>query len=125
VGQKVTVSAVVTAYMPGLSGFFVQEEEGDSDGDAATSEGVFVYYGNANPGVDEGTVGKLVQVSASVSEFRNQTQLSAVTDFVAAARPPCRSPCASRCLSATWGSGSVWRGCVWRSRPPLRAASWW
>ena len=82
VGQKVTVSAVVTAYMPGLSGFFVQEEAADSDGDAATSEGVFVYYGNANPGVDESTVGKLVQISASVSEFRNQTQLSAITDFV-------------------------------------------
>jgi predicted extracellular nuclease len=82
VGQKVTVSAVVTAYMPGLSGFFVQEEAADSDGDAATSEGVFVYYGNANPGVDESTVGKLVQISASVSEFRNQTQLSSITDFV-------------------------------------------
>nr|WP_252980506.1 Ig-like domain-containing protein [Delftia acidovorans] len=82
VGQKVTVSAVVTAYMPGLSGFFVQEEATDSDGDAATSEGIFVYYGNANPGVDESTVGKLVQISASVSEFRNQTQLSAITDFV-------------------------------------------
>lgn len=82
VGRKVTVSAVVTAYMPGLSGFFVQEEAADSDGDAATSEGVFVYYGNANPGVDESTVGKLVQISASVSEFRNQTQLSAITDFV-------------------------------------------
>ncbi|SOE35374.1 hypothetical protein SAMN05216519_1356 [Delftia acidovorans] len=82
VGQKVTVSAVVTAYMPGLSGFFVQEEAADSDGDAATSEGIFVYYGNANPGVDESTVGKLVQISASVSEFRNQTQLSAITDFV-------------------------------------------
>ncbi len=82
VGQKVTVSAVVTAHMPGLSGFFVQEEAADSDGDAATSEGIFVYYGNANPGVDESTVGKLVQISASVSEFRNQTQLSAITDFV-------------------------------------------
>ncbi len=82
VGQKVTVSAVVTAHMPGLSGFFVQEEAADSDGDAATSEGVFVYYGNANPGVDESTVGKRVQISASVSEFRNQTQLSAITDFV-------------------------------------------
>lgn len=82
VGQKVTVSAVVTAHMPGLSGFFVQEEAADSDGDAATSEGVFVYYGNAKPGVDESTVGKRVQISASVSEFRNQTQLSAITDFV-------------------------------------------
>lgn len=82
VAQKVTVSAVVTAYMPGLSGFFMQEEAADSDGDAATSEGVFVYYGNVNPGVDESTVGKLVQVSASVSEFRNQTQLSSMTDFV-------------------------------------------
>lgn len=118
------MSAVVTAYMSGLSGFFVQEEEADSDGDAATSEGVFVYYGNANPGVDEGTVGKLVQVSASVSEFRNQTQLSAVTDFVvrgaATAGARARHAACQR-HGAVGASG----GCVWRSRPPLRAASWW
>jgi hypothetical protein len=81
-GQKVTLSAVVTAYMPGLNGFFLQEETADSDGNDATSEGIFVYYADANPGVDDSTVGKRVQVSGTVSEFRNQTQLGYITDFV-------------------------------------------
>lgn len=76
-GQRVTVEAVVTAYMPGLNGFFMQEQEADYDGDPLTSEGVFVYYGSAakNPGVSEATVGQRVRLTASVGDFRNQTQL--------------------------------------------------
>ncbi|XAH22102.1 ExeM/NucH family extracellular endonuclease [Xylophilus sp. GW821-FHT01B05] len=81
-GQSRTVSAVMTAYMPGLSGFFLQEEAADSDGDDTTSEGIFVYYGTTNPGVDDSTVGQLVQLTANVSEFYSQTQLSGnITNF--------------------------------------------
>ncbi len=42
-GQAVVVQAAVTASMPGLSGFYVQEEDAEADGDPATSEGVFVF----------------------------------------------------------------------------------
>lgn len=104
-GAKVTVDAVVTAYMPGLSGFFLQEESADSDGDDATSEGLFVYYGNANPGVDDGTVGQRVQVSGTVSEFRDQTQLGYLTDFVL--RGPSEMPVPVR-ISLPVGDMAQW-----------------
>jgi predicted extracellular nuclease len=78
-GQQVTVSAVVTSVVPGLSGFYVQEEAADSDGDPATSEGIFVYYGSNDPGA---SVGQLVQISATVGDFRKQTQLTNITDFL-------------------------------------------
>ena len=32
-----------------LDGFFVQEEDGDADGDPATSEGLFVFCGPGCP----------------------------------------------------------------------------
>ena len=100
-----TVDAVVTAYMPGLSGFFLQEESVDSDGDDATSEGLFVYYGNANPGVDDSTVGRRVQVSGTVSEFREQTQLGYLTDFVL--RGPSEIPAPVR-ISLPVGDMAQW-----------------
>jgi uncharacterized repeat protein (TIGR02059 family) len=80
-GETVTVEGIVTAWMPGLSGFFVQEEAADSDGNAATSEGLFVYYGNTNPGVSDITVGDTVRVSGTVSEYQKQSQLSSLTAF--------------------------------------------
>lgn len=84
VGSTVTVSAVVTAYMPNLSGggFFVQEEDADADADPATSEGIFVFYGGTNPGVDDTTVGKRVQFDAKVTEFKGQTELQTISNFV-------------------------------------------
>jgi hypothetical protein len=54
-GELVTIEGIVTAWMPGLSGFFVQEEAADMDTNPLTSEGVFVYYGSTNPGVSEAT----------------------------------------------------------------------
>ena len=80
-GEAVTIEGIVTAWMPGLSGFFVQEEAADSDSNAATSEGLFVYYGNTNPGVSDATVGDTVRVSGTVSEYQKQSQLSSLTAF--------------------------------------------
>jgi len=92
-GQSRSVSAVVTAYMPGLKGFFLQEEDADSDGNDATSEGIFVYYGTSNPGVDESTVGKVVQLTANVSEYYGQTQLSGtITNFQIMGAAPLPTP---------------------------------
>ena len=80
-GKPVTINGVVTGHAPGLSGFYVQEEEANYDSDAGTSEGIFVYYGAQNPGVDESTVGKRVQLSAVVDEYNKQTQLKNLTSF--------------------------------------------
>jgi uncharacterized protein len=80
VGQVRTVEAVVTAVKPGLSGFYLQEEEADSDLNPATSEAIFVF-GNATVGLVD--VGDLVRVTGTVGEFRgtgsSQTQLTSAT----------------------------------------------
>jgi predicted extracellular nuclease len=77
VNTEVTVQAVVTADRTGgLSGFFVQEETADQDGDPATSDGVFVRT-SLPAGAGEGDV---VQVTGTVQEFTgsgsSQTQIS-------------------------------------------------
>ncbi|HSK28180.1 MAG TPA: lamin tail domain-containing protein, partial [Jiangellales bacterium] len=89
VDQVRTVEAVVTAVKPGLSGFHLQEEEADSDGDPATSEGVFVFGAST---VGQVQVGQLVRVTGVVGEFTSttgagssQTQLSQASVEVVAA----------------------------------------
>ena len=62
-GQQVTnVPGIVTAVA--ATGFYMQD--GDGDGDPATSDGIFVYTGSA-PSV---SVGDEVKVDATVSEYR-------------------------------------------------------
>ena len=85
-GREVTVRAVVVGdVQPGdgddadLGGFFVQEEEADADGDPATSEGLFVFTGNASVTVPDVAVGDVVTVTGTAGEFSGGTQLSNVT----------------------------------------------
>ncbi|MGV6874783.1 ExeM/NucH family extracellular endonuclease [Pseudochelatococcus sp. B33] len=76
IGNYVLVSAIVTYKT--VDGFFLQEEDSDADDDAATSEGIFVYTGGA-PTV---AVGDHVNVSGTVDEYFNLTQIKDVTDIV-------------------------------------------
>jgi predicted extracellular nuclease len=71
-GEVVTVRGVVAGDVPGLSGFYLQDRDGD--GDAATSDGVFVF----SP-VEVG-LGDTVAVTGSAGEFGGQTQISSRTD---------------------------------------------
>ena len=57
-----------------LGGFYLQEELTDSDGNALTSEGIFVFGGAGDV-----QVGDRVRVTATVGEFFGQTQLNAKT----------------------------------------------
>jgi predicted extracellular nuclease len=93
--QQVTVEGIVTGdfqLATELSGFFVQDVQGD--GDAATSDGVFVYVpsGNALSRVDVGR-GDVVRVSGQVVEFKGQTQLDHVStlDVLRQSEAPKRS----------------------------------
>jgi predicted extracellular nuclease len=61
----------------GLSGFFMQEEDLDADGNAMTSEGIFVFDNGFGVDVDAGDV---VRVRGNVSEAGSLTQLSGVKD---------------------------------------------
>ncbi|WP_432573074.1 ExeM/NucH family extracellular endonuclease [Kineococcus sp. SYSU DK005] len=68
-GQQVTVTGVVVGDTPGLSGFYLQDRDGD--GDPATSDGVFVF---STAAVD---LGDTVTVTGQAQEFGGQTQVRA------------------------------------------------
>ncbi len=65
----VTVQGVVVGDVPGFSGFYLQDVDGD--GNAATSDGIFVFSSTA--AVD---LGDTVAVTGKPSEFGGQTQIS-------------------------------------------------
>ena len=76
-----TVEAIVVGdYQtqgPGqLRGFFVQEEDVDSDGNPATSEGIFVFCSTCPVEV---SVGDQVRVTGASSEFNGLSELTAST----------------------------------------------
>ena len=62
-------------------GFFLQSRQGRTDGDPATSDGIFVFMGGFSSliGGYVPTVGDEVVLRARVSEFFNFTQLSSAT----------------------------------------------
>ena len=75
--QVVTVRGIVTAdFQSGLRGFFIQDAQGD--GNAATSDAVFVYTGTAPQSVQ---VGQFVQLTGTVKEFYGSTQIDTLTAF--------------------------------------------
>lgn len=76
---EVEVEAVVTGdFQSTIDGFYLQSAIGEEDNNFNTSEGMFVYTGNAPQTV---SVGDRVRVRASVAEFNDMTQLSNVADL--------------------------------------------
>ena len=75
-GTTVTTQGVVVGDYegPGYGGFYLQEMTGD--GDPATSDAIFVYHGYT---LDTVNVGDVVRVTGKVSEYYNQTQVSATS----------------------------------------------
>jgi hypothetical protein len=76
VGQTVTIEAVVVGDFQGssrLNGFFVQEAVGD--GNAATSDGIFIFAPNST----DVSVGQTVRLTGTVGENFTQTQLSNIS----------------------------------------------
>ncbi len=81
VGKTVSVQAVVTGDFgqpAALGGFFLQEEDGDTDGDPRTSEGIFVY--TADDEIDV-MVGDLVCVTGIVAEHQGLTRLEMISQI--------------------------------------------
>jgi len=71
-GQQVTVRGTVAGDVPGFSGFYLQDPDGDSD--PATSDGIFVFSPVA---VD---LGDTVAVTGAAQEFGGQTQVVSSQD---------------------------------------------
>jgi uncharacterized protein len=67
-GQEVSVRGVVVADVPGLGGFYVQD---DGDGDAATSDGIFVATSTAVG------LGDAVAVAGTAGENFGETRITA------------------------------------------------
>jgi VCBS repeat-containing protein len=76
IGEYVLVSAVVTYTV--ADGFYLQEQDSDADGDSATSEGIFVFTG----GTPSVAIGDHVEVTGSVAEYFDLTEISDVTDII-------------------------------------------
>lgn len=84
-GQLVTIEAIVVGdFQDGaagtdgdFNGFYLQEEDSDADGNALTSEGIFVFDGGA-PSVNV-QAGDRVKVTGYVAEFFGETQIGSVT----------------------------------------------
>lgn len=103
VNQTVTTAGnVVTAV--GTKGFFMQDPNGD--GDASTSDGIYVYTGSA-PTV---ALGNVVTVSGKVQEYNGSTELTTpsvtvtaaagqtVALYVLDAHPPTNDPTTGICV---------------------------
>ena len=92
--QTVTVRGVVTGDFRGpnqFDGFFVQDPMGD--GDAATSDALFVYLGARSPWASVRLQpGDRVQISGRVAEFKGQTQLGSLTEVQVTARGEAMEP---------------------------------
>ncbi|RUO63549.1 ExeM/NucH family extracellular endonuclease [Pseudidiomarina insulisalsae] len=84
VDSEVVIEAIVTADHQGgsgsLGGFFLQEEDADQDGDASTSEGIFVYHQDTQV-----EVGDRVRLAGTVSEYYDSTQISNLTGITVCA----------------------------------------
>ena len=79
---RVTVEAIVTSLFEDddtVSGFFVQEEVSDSDGDPATSEGIYVYCRSGTTDVCPAglAVGDKVTATGMTEEFFGMSQIDA------------------------------------------------
>lgn len=80
-GQTAVIKGVVVGDFQSsetFSGFFVQEEDADADGDPLTSEGILVYA----PDAMDLSVGDVVVVQGAVTEFFDLTEINDVTDIV-------------------------------------------
>ncbi len=93
-----SVTAVVVGDFQGIGpvtyeqidGFFLQEEDADVDGNAMTSEGIFVYCGSTCD--TDVAVGDLVEVTGSAADFNGMSQISADAISVISSSNPLPTP---------------------------------
>jgi uncharacterized protein len=76
INRNVVVTGVVTFVSRGLNGYFLQDANGD--GDAATSDGLFMF-GGANSPLPE--VGQVVEAGGRVVEFTRTGQPGSLTEI--------------------------------------------
>lgn len=80
-GQAVTTRGIVTGITSNGRSYYLQSQPGDEDGDAATSEGLYVYGTAGFPAATGLAVGDLVYVSGTVSEYSPATGGLPITEL--------------------------------------------
>ncbi len=76
--QTVTVEGIVVGdFQTTVDGFYLQEEDADADSDSMTSEGIFIYA----PSAVDVSVGDLVSVTGTVTEFFELTEINNTTSI--------------------------------------------
>jgi len=78
--QVKTVEGVVSAYLAGLGGSFLQSLDADVDLDDATSEGLFVYGLNKSVGDHVRVTGTVSEYNGSYGAMAAMTQLSSISN---------------------------------------------
>ncbi|MFA6180482.1 MAG: ExeM/NucH family extracellular endonuclease, partial [Candidatus Methylopumilus sp.] len=78
IGTSVTVEGIVTAVFPGLSGFYLQDENGDQN--PLTSDGIFVF-GTAGVSSSAVSVGNKIRLNGTVAEFNTVTELTSPSNI--------------------------------------------
>ncbi len=97
-GQSVSVRAIVVGdFQDGdsdtkrnLRGFYIQEEDNESDSNASTSEGIFVYENGTF--IADVNVGDWVEINGSVDEYFGETQIIASSVSVLSSGNPLPTP---------------------------------
>ena len=87
-GTQTVQGVVVGDYegpSPALRGFYVQNLPAEDDDNPATSDAVFIFEGDH---ADRVSVGQVVQVTGSVSDYQDQTQITSTTVEVCPAEVP-------------------------------------
>lgn len=87
IDQQVTVEAIVVGDFQdndideqrNLRGFYLQEEDHDSDQNPLSSEGIFVFAPSLNTDVQ---LGDKIQISGTVGQYFGETQLSDVSQVI-------------------------------------------
>lgn len=87
IGETVTINAIVVGDFQdndsdltrNLSGFFIQEEMGDEDGNVDSSEGLFIYDPDTLVDV---SLGDQVRITGDVDQYYGETQLSNIQSII-------------------------------------------
>lgn len=89
-GDRVTVEGVLTfdaRMRDGFNGFYLQQADGETDGNPETSEALFVYTRKKT-----GAPGQRLRVSGTVKEFHGLTELTDIRTIISCGSAPLPKP---------------------------------
>jgi uncharacterized protein len=114
---SVVTEGIVTAKLAGLSGFYLQDETGD--GNALTSDGIFVFGSSALASVN---VGDKIRLNANITEFNTVTELVSPTNIQVLSTGNSVTPVDISLPETTEGDLEAYEGMLVRIISPMTAS---